>query len=195
MGSKAIATQWVAYVVKVLRAFFHINDTDEAKVVGAKISKTLLHRVVYSVTDYWLMIASGAFIIIMDREFGYGPLGLFLLMWAFDIVVASAFVSIWQRTGRDITLGESYRRAADIVYADSRVAGYLAFLGVMIKAAFWDGPEHVVIFFRKEIGSELRMFGVLLVLTAVQAAIWTPIYVLGFDSMLKLYHHIVSVLF
>lgn len=184
----------VTFIASISKAFLDIHDSDNPFQRARKASEAVIARAVYAIADYWLMIASGAFIIIMDQRFGYGAVGLFLLMWAFDIVVAFAFVFLWKLTGKDVTLGVGYRRAADTIYNGSRVAGYLAFAVVVIKATFWDGPEHIVIFFHKEIRTMLRMGLALLVLTAIQAAIWTPIYVLGFNTITDLYEHIKSVL-
>ena len=62
---------------------------------------------------------------------------------------------------------------------------------MILKAAFWDGPEHIVIFFHKEIKTERSMLLVLLVMTAIQAAIWTPIYILGFNTVEDLWRHLI----
>lgn len=179
----------VTFLASTTKAFLDIHDSDNPFQRARKTSEAVVSRTAYAVADYWLMIASGAFIIVMDQRFGYGPIGLFLLMWAFDLVVAFAFVILWKSTGKDVTLGMGYRRAVDTIHNGSQIAGYLAFAIVTIKAAFWDGPEHIVIFFHREIQTMVRMGFVLLVLTAIQAAIWTPIYVLGFDTLTDLYEY------
>lgn len=189
------AASSAAFVKNIWNAFFGIHKDDDATDAGIKVVHTFLRRIAYGIADYWLMALSAAFIIVMDRQFGYGPAGLFLLMWAFDLAVANAFIVIWKRTGEDVTLGVSYRRAVDVLGNDSPLAKNLAFIGVIVKATFWDGPEHIVIFFNKEIKTELRMFAILLALTAIQAAIWTPIYVLGFDTGAQLYAYTMSNIF
>ena len=189
---KKILATLATFLARIAKAFLNIHESDSSFQKAKKVSDAIISRAVYAAADYWLMIASGVFIIVMDQRFGYGPVGLFLLMWAFDIVVAFAFIVLWKWTGKDVTLGEGYRRAADSIYHGSRIAGYLAFAFVVIKAAFWDGPEHIVIFFHKEIRTMLRMSFALLILTAIQAAIWTPIYILGFDNVTQLFGHIRS---
>ncbi len=194
-SQKGVAATFAAFAVRVTRvwnAFFGIQSHDSNTKAGYKVGKIIAQRVIYTMADYWLMALSAAFIIVVDKALGYEWFGLFMAMWGFDIVVACAFVAIWTRTGEDVTLGESYRRAADAIHAESRIAGYLAMAGVCIKASFWDGPEHIVIFFHKEIGNEGRMLAVLLALTAIQAAIWTPVYVLGFDTASELFTHIMN---
>jgi hypothetical protein len=182
-----VAARLAAFVARVSRAFFDVKPNDDLVTGGKKVGKTALHRVIYTLADYWLMAASAAYIILVDQTLGFGWFGLFMMMWGFDIVVAAAFVVVWKRTGHDVTLGESYRRAADVIHAESRLAGVLAIVGVCIKATFWDGPEHIVIFFNKEIRTEARMALILLGLTAVQAAIWTPVFILGFETATELF--------
>ncbi len=195
LDTKGVVASFATFSARVSKAFFSIHEDDTVVTGGVKVGQTVLRRIVYSVADYWLMAFSAVFIIFMDKQMEYDALGLFLLMWAFDIVVANAFVAIWKRTGEDITLGESYRRAADVIHESHRLAGYLAFLGVILKASFWDGPEHIVIFFHKEIKTEFRMLVVLLLLTAIQAAIWTPIYVLGFETLTELWVYLRQLFF
>lgn len=196
MGTtKRVAATFAAFSARVAKAFFDIRDHDTTMSGSIKVGETALRRVIYTLADYWLMALSAAFIIYMDVGMGYGAFALFLLMWAFDLVVANCFVVIWKRTGEDVTLGESYRRAANAIHESNKIAGYLAFLGVVVKASFWDGPEHIVIFFHKEIKTEFRMLLALLCLTAIQAAIWTPIYVLGFETLSELWDYVFSTFF
>lgn len=184
------AATFAAFTKRVGKAFFDVNEDDTTMSTTAKVAKTSVQRTIYAIADYWLMAASAVFIVVMDKQFGYNWLGLFLLMWAFDLLVTNVFIVIWKRTGEDVTLGESYRRAVDTIHDGSKIAGYAAFTSVIVKACFWDGPEHIVIFFNKEIRTEVRMQAIILVLTAVQAAIWTPIYVLGFDSVTQLFGYV-----
>lgn len=60
---------------------------------------------------------------------------------------------------------------------------YCAMLGLNIKATIWDGPEQVVIFFKKELGGMIQMTEVLVVLTFVQGFFWAGVYGLGYESI------------
>lgn len=170
---------------EVLQAFFDLKECDGANESARKVSLTIARRVAYAVADYWLTFLSAALVIAM-KAFGYEFHVIFLALWAFDVIVANTFVAIWQKTGNDLTLGADYRRAIDVVYRKSKLIGTLTLLGVIVKASFWDGPEHIVIFFQKEIMTEARMALALLVLTALQAVLWTAIYSLGYESIAEL---------
>lgn len=183
------AASVAAFFTRISRAFFGIQAQDSGLKTGLRVGGIAGLRVVYGILDYWFAILAGTYIVTMDRVFGFGPVALFFLMWVFDITVAQAFVVVWRRTGQDVTLGESYRRAVDEIHRGSKLAGRIAILGVLLKATIWDGPEHIVIFFAKEIRTEFRMLMVLLFLTAIQAAFWAPTYVLGYDAVVELIKH------
>jgi hypothetical protein len=165
-------------------ALFGVVEEDGALIVTAKMAAFTLRRFVYAAADYWLMGVSAALVIglkAMDLEFP----AIFLGLWVFDIVIAGAFLLFWQGTGIDLTLGNDFRRAVDEIHSKSRVAGMIAFLVVMAQATVWSGPEQVIIFFRREIGSRLGMLLVLLVLTGIQAIAWAAIYLLGYEYFVR----------
>ncbi len=182
-STKTWAAHWAAIFVLGTKAFFSINEEDTSATAGTKIAKTAAMRTIYAVADYWLMALSAVFIIAVDKLVGRDWFLLFISMWVFDLAVAYLFVLTWKRTGEDVTLGESFRHAVDAVRTKSIAAARVAIGLVCLKATFWDGPEHIVIFFSKELGRDTLILLTLLALTAVQAAIWTPLYILGFDSI------------
>ncbi len=191
-STKSWAAHWAAIFVLGTKAFFSISEEDTSVTASTKIAKTAAMRTIYAIADYWLMALSAVFIIAVDKLVGRDWFLLFFSMWVFDFVVAYLFVAIWKRTGEDVTLGESFRQAVDAVRTQSVGAARVAIGLVCLKATFWDGPEHIVIFFSKELGRETLMLLTLIALTAVQALIWTPLYLLGFDSLIELYRYLVG---
>lgn len=90
---------------------------------------------------------------------------------------------IYFKTGHDVSLGEDLRRGVDAIHEKSLIAGRLSMLGIIIQAAVWSGPEQIVIFFKKEIGSTIGMVMVMLLLTAIQTVAWMFLYRSGYDLM------------
>ena len=88
-----------------------------------------------------------------------------------------------EKSGHDLTFGKGFRRAADVVHSESRLFGYIAMVGLNIKATIWDGPEQVVIFFKKELGGMIQMAEVLVILTFVQGFFWAGVYSFGYESI------------
>jgi hypothetical protein len=127
---------------------------------------------------------SAALVGVMKR-FGFNFVTTFVAMWIFDILAAGAFFIYFKKTGKDLSLGEDMRRASDTAYAKSRIMGLLGLAWVIIFSIFWTGPERIVIFFRKEIGTTPRIVLALAVLTMVQALIWTRIYGFGYDALVR----------
>ncbi len=165
-------------------ALFGVVEEDGALTVTSKMANFVVRRFVYTAADYWLMGVSVALVMSM-KAIGVEFPSIFLILWAFDIVIAGTFLFFWQRTGIDLTLGNDLRRAYDEIHAKSRVAGILAFLVVITQATVWNGPEQVIIFFRQEIRSRVMMTFVLLILSAIQAVVWAAVYSLGYENVIQ----------
>ncbi len=175
-------------------ALFGIEDAEGAGLAAGKVAGFSARRLAYVVADYWLMGISAALVISL-KALGHEFALIFLALWSFDLVVAASFLVLWDRTGIDLTLGEDFRRAANVIHGKSPVAGYLTFAVVIAQATFWSGPEQVAIFFRQEIGSRHRMAIVLIALTAMQAALWAAVYSLGYESASELADYLRRTLF
>ncbi len=168
-----------------MKAFAGIKAGDSVGVGSGKVALIAVKRTVYYIADYWLAALCAAANIAL-KAWGVSLLYAFAVMWLINIVIAGVFLIIYARTGHDISLGEDLRRASDAIHEKSKVAGYLAMLGVIFQAAVWSGPEQVVIFFRKEIGAMPRMVTVMLFLTALQTGIWMYLYRTGYDVVKEL---------
>lgn len=172
-------------VVQAAKAFFDIKSDDDVASGSKKVAITAARRVVYVFLDYWAAFACASIVGFLN----YWELSFWLIVmatWLFDFVVATAFLVASEKSGHDITLGEAFRRAVDAIRSNSKVAGWGALVYINAKAVIWDGPEQVVIFFKKEIGSMLGMVGVLVFLTFFQGLFWAVVYSLGYETVSEL---------
>jgi hypothetical protein len=175
-----------AIVSEGMKAFADIKDGDSVGVGAGKVALIAGKRTVYLVADYWLAALCAALNIALKVS-EVRLLYAFFTMWGVNILMAGFFLVIYARTGYDISLGEDLRRASDAIHRRSRLAGYLAMLGVILQAALLSGPEQVVIFFRKEIGTMPRMVAVMLFLTVLQTVAWMFLYRSGYDAVTGLF--------
>lgn len=193
----AKAAAWLAAISQlskeVWNAFFLLEESESVEESTKKVALTVGKRIFYLVADYWLAALSWSMVITLNA-LGYAFHLQLLAMWIFDILVAGIFVLIFKKKGLDVTLAVNFRQAVDAVSRKSRLVGKLAVALVIIKAIYWDGPEHVVIFFEKELKTNVRTILVLVALTAVQALIWTTICYLGFESISQLWTFLWSAL-
>jgi hypothetical protein len=169
-------------IAEGMKAFADIKMGDSVGVGAGKVALIAAKRTVYVVADYWLAALCAALNIalkVMEVRLLYA----FTVMWGVNILIAGIFLAIYAKTGHDISLGKDLRRASDAIHEKSRLAGYFTMLGVILQAAVWSGPEQVVIFFRKEIGSMPRMVAVMLFLTALQTGAWMYLYRTGYDTV------------
>jgi hypothetical protein len=174
----------VSFVLEILKSFLNFKKEDGLLTRGKKTANLIVRRVVYFAADYGLTFVSAAIVASM-KAMGFSFLSAFIAMWIFDFVVAGAFIVFYEKTGEDLSLGEDLRRATDTIHKTSRLAGYAAMLFIIGQAIVWTGPEKIITFFRKEIGTIPRVALILLILTAIQAVIWTMIYGFGYDLLVR----------
>ncbi len=174
---------------KAVMAFFDIREGDSVISGSKKVAVRAAERTVYIVADYWTAILCA--MLVSTMKYWHRPFyEIFLATWAYDFIVAVMFMIVSEKSGRDITLGNSFRRAADVVHSSNKIAGYATFGYLTLKATIWDGPEQIAIFFKKEIKTLPRMIGLLFFLAIVQGAFWAWVYSLGYDSISELIKHI-----
>lgn len=183
-----IAAIWRVFI-KVLKAFFEIKDRDSTSSKTKKVAVTAARRTIYIIADYWTAILCFSLVGAM-KFYGFNDIEIFLGTWAYDFIVASAFLVVSLKSGQDITLGEAFRRAADVIHSSNKIAGYATFGYLTLKATIWDGPEQIAIFFKKEIKTLPRMIWLLFFLTMVQGGFYAWAYSLGYDSVSELIKHI-----
>lgn len=170
----------VSFTVELYSAFLNFKAGDSIEDRAVKVASVVVRRTIYVFVDYWLAALSLLIVVVMKRT-GFSFLFIFLATWVYDIIVSAAFVLIYAKTGKDLALGQDFRRAADVIRTRSRLLGYLVSVGVAAWAVFWDGPEKVVTYFWKELKTFPMIAGVLVVLSAFQAIIWTSAYSFGYD--------------
>jgi len=177
-------TLTISVICDVLKAFFNFKKGDGLLTKSGKTADTAVRQATYIGLDYGLWFVSvGIFTTLKLLEFPF--LCIFSALWVYDFVVAGTFVVFYEKTGKDLSLGEDFRRAMDMIHKKSRFAGYVVMIPIVIRGIFWTGPEKIITFFRKEIGTVVRITIALLVLTAIQALVWTTLYGLGYGLVVS----------
>lgn len=174
---------WIAVAISflggVLESFLNFKEGDGLLKKGVRTVDLAARQAIYFVADYGLWLVSVGIFTAM-KTFGFSFLWIFAALWAYEFVAAGAFTLFYEKTGKDLSLGEDFRRATDTIREKSRLAGYAAMVPIALRAIFWTGPEKAITFFRKEIGTIPRVIIVLLVLTAIQSLVWAYLYDLGY---------------
>lgn len=177
------AVRYLGLARNVVRAFFDIHADDTIVSGTGKVAATAARRTVFVVMDYWVAILLAAMVALMKYH-GHDYWTIFLATWAYDFLAAAAFYLLQTKSGLDITLGEAFRRAADVIHAKNRLAGYLIFLLVSAKAIAWEGPEQIVIFFR--LTGATRILISLVALSLIQGLFGAWLYSTGYDGVAAL---------
>lgn len=177
---------------KASDALLDIEEDDDTAEKGKKTIVVIAKRIFYTAMDYGLAGLSIILVVAM-KNLGFSYLVTVATMWLIiDITSASAFVIIYERTGRDMTLGRSYRRMTNVIMKHSKIAGIVVFIYEITLASFWAGPDYVVLFFRDELNTRLRLAIALIGITAAHAFLWTAVYWFSYESIVELITNIVK---
>jgi hypothetical protein len=167
---------------EVWHAYLDIEEEDTSEERVEKVEDVVSVSLLYFIHDWWMAIAFAALVVGMNA-FHFAIWQTFLAGWAYDIGCALYFIVLAHRTGKDLTLGSNTRRSLDVLRARSRLAWLLVLSGILSKASVWDGPERVVMIFRKEISTWWRVGVVVLLLAAFQAAFWQAMWTWGYETV------------
>lgn len=173
-------------------ALFDVREEDRGEEKAKKVTETAAKRIFYSVLDYSLAGLSIA-LVLMAKKYDLSYLTAVAAMWLLiDLPTSAIFVSIYERTGRDMTLGRSYRRMADTILEHSRIAGVIVFLYEITLASFWSGADYTVIFFKDELKTQTKMITGIICITAIHAILWTAVYWYGSENIADLIRFLVK---
>lgn len=170
-----------------LKAFFEIKEQEAiiSKEGGKKITITAVGRFFYGLLDYLIATGLGVMVVALNAK-NFSGIEIFIATWIYDTLASALFYGLSEKTGVDITLGKSFRRAADVMFKNGiigRFLGGLLLLGVSVKAILWEGPEVICFIFKKEIGSPFRIALALIILSALQAIFGAWLYTTGYETL------------
>jgi hypothetical protein len=169
-----------ADAVSIWNAFWGVDEEDSTGDAAEKVADKLELRLWYAILDYWTAALFAALVIGMTA-YGFSFWAIFATGWVFDFVVAMYFVIHEQVFKVDMTLGSDYRRAMDEMRGRRKWLWGVVLVAIIVKAAVWDGPEQIVMFFRKELHTWLRVTGIIFLLTAFQAWFWQVFWMTGYE--------------
>lgn len=171
-----------AFVAATVRSFFGVKEKDSALNTGIKVSSVGLKWSLYYFTD-WAIFAFYGFVVAMMKYNDFSFASIFLTLWVLEIIIASAFLCFYKKTGTDITIGENIRRLWDAINKKSKFAGILTVIGLSIKFVFWDGSERASMFFMKETGTTKKKILLLVVVSGTKMSAYTWLFSLGYDVL------------
>ncbi|MCW1888631.1 MAG: hypothetical protein KIH67_003710 [Candidatus Moranbacteria bacterium] len=167
---------------EVWNAYLNIDEEDTKEEKVEKVEDVVSASLSYFIHDWWMAIVFGALMVALNAlhlHFGW----IFLFGWVYDIICAVYFVILDHKKGIDLTLGSNTRRSLDVLKTKSRPIWILVLSGIFSKAAVWDGPERVVMIFRKELNTWWRVSVIVMLLAALQAAFWQAFWTWGYETV------------
>lgn len=171
-------------------AFLDVNEDDAGSAKAKKTAAAAAKRLLLTILDYGLAGLSIA-MVIAAQEYGFSYLAAVVAMWlVIDLPSAAIFITLYELTGRDMTLGRSYRRMAKAIFAQSRLAGTVVMLYEVTLSFFWSGPDYTVIFFKDELNTRMKVIVASIIITAIHAVLWTTVYWFGYENLSELANYL-----
>lgn len=174
----------IKIIKEATREFFQIFEDDSYEDSAMSVKITMKQRAYYIAMDYWAVFGA-IFIVAILNYLNRGFIEVVAVTVIYDFLIAWSFMIYSLKTGKDVTFGEGYRRAIDVIHRESKIIGYFGMVVLNLKATIWDGPEQVLIFFKKEIGGFGKMSVILLFLAIFQGLFWAWLYSYGYDSLFQ----------
>lgn len=135
----------------------------------------------------WLLVGVTAMLVVFLKSIDFSDLAVFAVLWVGNVLVSWSVVFANDKTGIDLTLMQGLRRLVDATTERSRFFGIICEAVVLVRLTIWDGPDQLFIYFRKHL-PQSTAFRVSFFLGAsgVQMAIWTLLYVSGYEEITQL---------
>ena len=170
-----------------LKAFLELKEQEAiiSAEGGKKISKLAIGRFLYAITDYLIAGGLGTMVVWMNVQ-KYTTMEMYAATAIYDLLAAYFFFFASDLSGYDITLANSMRRAADVMFHNGfngRILGGLLLVGNSIKAIIWEGPEVICFMFRKELNTRAKFHGAMWILSFGQGIFGTWLYTVGYEIL------------
>lgn len=174
----------IAALISVVSSFFGIKKKDKAGDITLKISGIAFRWSSYYLIDWGIFILMGLIAVVL-KSYNTPGKAIFIILWIIEIAIAGSFVIIYKETKIDITMGEAFRNSVDTLWLKSKIAGVIAIIVLALKFLLWDGSERALMFLDKETPTLLKKTILIVVVAGIKMAVWTKLYLLGYDTVGK----------
>lgn len=169
--------------VKIIKFFFGIvfgtQDVCEMKKKGAVLA--FVFPVFYWLN--WVTVGATFSGVSFLKHWGFSNLGVFLALWGANMLYSGSIVFLSDKSKVDFTLMEASRRLINKGIEKSQIVGYLTEGLVLFWLLIWEGPDQFILFFRSRIKTLLVKIIVFIVASGIQMAIWSRIYIFGYNTL------------
>lgn len=140
----------------------------------------------------WMLMGATATLVAFLKRFSLGDVVIFFVLWTGNIILSGAVVFANDKSGVDLTAMEAVRRLTDAAIAKSKVTGIILEVLIIFRLLIWDGPDQFIIFLRGRLNSKMTKILVFVSASGFQMAIWTYLYILGYENFTELFKAIIN---
>jgi len=173
----------------LLKIFFGVENAAEMRKKGLALA-----LVVPAVRwGEWALVGATATLVallktICIKEYCFTDIGIFFVLWIGNLFLSGGIVKLNQSLADvDVTLMEGLRRLIDAAIHKSKLWGWILEAVILVRLIIWDGAAYFIIFFHKRINMQWKKRAAFILASGVQMAIWTVLYLAGFNSFSELF--------
>jgi hypothetical protein len=130
----------------------------------------------------WGLVGLTAALVAVLKIAGWSDLAIWLILWGLNLLFSLLVVLCSDRSRIDFTLMATARRLTDRAAGRAWWLGRLLELIVLLRLLFWDGPCHLLIYFRPFLPTRPQRAALLILASGAQMLLWAKLYSLGYDS-------------
>ena len=135
----------------------------------------------------WVLVGVAVALVGVLKEYGVADTVVFLILWLGNMLVSGSIVYIGRKTQTDLTLMEGLRRLVDKTTEKTRTTGILLEVFLFFRLLLWDGADQFIVFFDRRLKSTGAKIAVFVAASGIQMAIWTVLFIKGYESLTELF--------
>jgi len=172
----------------ILKVFLGVK---ESKDIPKRGSITAIGGVFFYFSDYLLMVIAASIVATL-RYYNWSIFEIFFLLWPGNILVGYLIIIANDGSGIDFTFFQGYSRVItefQLKRQTSKILKIIITVPVSAFLVFWQGAAPIIIFLktRKNIAKGILTF-ILISVSGLQMAIWTWLYVYGYEGVSDIIH-------
>lgn len=145
-----------------------------------------LGAILYRQMD-WVLVALSASLVALFKYHRLSHLSIYGIFWMVNLLLSWAVIVCSEKIQVDFTLSNGWRRLVDKAGSRSRLLGGILEVAFVTGIGLWAGAGPLYIFLKEKIRHRAILIGLLVLVSGIQMAVWTLLFVLGYDSATSIF--------
>jgi len=176
---------------RMAKIFFGVDSFEDMKKRG--LSMLLIVPAIR--WGEWLLLGATGTAVAALKVWGVGDVSIFFILWAGNMAIEYGLIAFNESTDVDVTLMEGLRRLVDKAFEKSLIFGIMIECLVVARLIIWDGAAYFIIFFEKRLTKKSVKICMFVFSCGLQMAVWTVLYLYGYESFSELFRKLFAMMY